>query len=466
MRICILLPEHCKDAFASQFSQYVYENGKEANYDIHFVKSIDELRQNDLVLFRFGADYEGWKYETTEQTSIQISSLIQQIESKGCICFPNSYMMQFYENKVKLDVLFKNCNIRIPTTTIVNDLDMELLDTITQYPVIVKWAFSCSSNGIEQAYNKDELIEKLCLVLGRRKECAVIQTKILTRKEARISYFGNDIFHGYYRLRNTVEQVSAATRFGSYVDFSLDREKYRPLIESFIEKTGIIQGGIDIIWENDDESTEPYILEVSPIFDINPPLPQDWTGNYIDFKNSELFNEHWHRTLKSATKKFLEYAIKEYNKPRLYIDIDNTITNSRLRVLEHPSEFHLEKFYTQDAVYPSFVEFLHKHKNTHNIIFITARASYENSFLATQKWLLKNNLTHSGLIITHSLEDKIYLFKNIDPSIQYKWFDDCTHSHHLETPILDQEILQQVKDLTIPLIRIESESSWNGLDII
>jgi glutathione synthase/RimK-type ligase-like ATP-grasp enzyme len=464
MRICVLLPDHCKDYFVSRFSNFIVENGKEQGYDIHLITNPDDLQKNDLVLFRFGADFDGWKYETTEQTSIQLSTLIHRLESKGCICYPNSYMMQFYENKVKLDTLFNLNDIHIPETHVFTRQDPDKITDVSNFPVIVKWAYSCSSNGINQAYNQEELFTVLSGLFKLRNECAIVQKKILTLKEARISYYGSSIFHGYYRYRNTIEQVSAATRFGSYVDFHIDLEKYRPFIEGFIRKTGMIQGGIDLIWENGDESKEPFVLEVSPIFDINPPLPEDWKECYASFKKSPIFDDHWVKTLKDSSKIFLDYAIREYNKPRLYIDIDNTITNSHKRVFEHPTDYMKAECYMKDTVYDNFLRFFNSNKNKYTIHFITARASYENAFLNTQNWLLNQNLPHSGLIIVNSLQEKIDLFERLT-NIDYIWFDDCTHSHHLEKPLLDDNILKQIKEKGISHVLISSENDWNSVEL-
>ena len=48
----------------------------------------------------------------------------------------------------------------------------------------------------------------------------------------------------------------------------------------FIKKTGFDIGGIDIVWENNNENLEPYVLEVSPIFDLNPPPPPNYKNSY------------------------------------------------------------------------------------------------------------------------------------------------------------------------------------------
>ena len=46
---------------------------------------------------------------------------------------------------------------------------------------------------------------------------------------------------------------------------------------AFAEATGVRTGAMDVVWPHDDLREIPVVLEVSPIFDANPPPPPGWT---------------------------------------------------------------------------------------------------------------------------------------------------------------------------------------------
>ena len=56
-----------------------------------------------------------------------------------------------------------------------------------------------------------------------------------------------------------------------------------------IEKIDFPWGGFDIAWDNDDLESEPFVLEVSPCFDPNPPPPLKFADDYYKFKYSAGF---------------------------------------------------------------------------------------------------------------------------------------------------------------------------------
>ena len=52
-----------------------------------------------------------------------------------------------------------------------------------------------------------------------------------------------------------------------------------------------------MVWPNDDLREIPVVLEVSPIFDANPPPPPGWTqpsATRCVFKKPDVFLPSWH----------------------------------------------------------------------------------------------------------------------------------------------------------------------------
>lgn len=460
MRICIFRPEHCSLPITKLFSDILFETAKNMFPDVAFIQNDSDLKSNDLVLYRFGSDFQSSAYKDTQDSSKKLSEYISTLEAKGCVCLPSSYMMQFYENKERLFELFQNSAVKIPQTFIFKSLDLDLLNSINKYPVIIKVPFSCSSNNIRQAFSKDELLNILTGHFSHSTSSLIIQQKILTRKEARITYYGNHVFHGYYRIKPSEDDVSAATKFGSTCDFNIDLEKYKPFILDFQKKTGMLQGGIDIIWDNGDESTDPYVLEVSPIFDINPPTPSEWTSDYATFKKQEGYDDICKKYLQSCLHNYISYAIDFFRQTSFYIDIDNTITDSSARVKKYPTSYSTQENYQQDIPFPSFLNFLDKHRAIKPIFFITAREFYENPFEGTQAWLRSHNIQYTGLFIVNSLHDKIELLSKINENKNIIFFDDFTKSHNEPIPMIDQSNVNFVQHSGVKFYIVNNEDFW------
>ena len=378
------------------------------------------------------------------------------IEKSGDILFPTSNYMLYYENKVRLFNHFKRSNIKIPKTYYFNNLKdaIEIKEELI-FPIIIKKCYSSYSDGITQCFDVNNYEKIITDFLKINKEC-IIQRKINFTKEVRLTYIGNEIVHGYYRIKKSEQCVSGCSKFGSICSFDINLKKYQKFIDLFIKKTGFDMGGIDMAWENNDETSEPYAFEVSPIFDINPPPPSNFKDSYKLFKNSNLHYRLKNKLMDNVTKKTVEYCIKKYSKQVIYCDIDSTINNHEKRIkkwynngLVDPKAFTYDEI-MKDNTLTNSIESNHELYEKYNIYFITARKSFPNAYKSTKDWLDKYNFRYDKIILTNNLEEKINFLKN--DSYLKVFIDDFTRKHHLDTPILDTNNIQKIKNENIPFI--------------
>ena len=297
--------------FDQEWNRYWKESFVKA--DIKYSTECQNKLLNHIHIHRLSYLNKSDKY--SKNNSKKLINFFKTFEEKGEIVFPTSNHMSCYENKVNLFSLFKKCNVKIPDTWHATNLEDALsLENSLIYPIILKAPYACSSKDIQQCYSKIEYRKIITEFFSKNSEC-IIQKKINFTKEARLTYVGKNLFHGYYRIKKTSDQISGCTRFGSVCSFDIDLKEKSKIIKSFVDKTGYDIGGLDIVWENDDETQEPYVLEVSPIFDLNPPTPPNWQKSYKEFKKHHLFKDFKKKTVENACEHIVKYVIEKYSRP-------------------------------------------------------------------------------------------------------------------------------------------------------
>lgn len=404
------------------------------------------------------------KIKGTKENQIAIEKAHKNLEEKGEILFPTSNHMSYYENKVNLFSLFKKCNVKIPDTWHVTNLEDALnLENTLVFPIILKKPFYHSSIGIQQCYSKIEYRKIIKDFFTTNKEC-IIQKKLNFTKEARLSYVGYNLFHGYYRIKKNCNQVSGCTRFGSVCSFDIDLKEKSKIIKSFVDKTGYDIGGLDIVWENDDETQEPYVLEVSPIFSLNPPTPPNWNKSYNEFKNHHLFKDFKKKTVENACEHIVNYVIEKYSRPVIYCDIDSTINNHEVRIKRcsignkiNPEAYTYDEI-MKDLPLEDAIESNHKLYEKYSIYFITARKRFPNGYNSTRDWLNKYGFRYDKIILTNNTDEKISIIKQ-DPNLKV-FIDDCTINHQ-QIPIINEAAIKKINLESIPFIIFNN--NWNDI---
>jgi glutathione synthase/RimK-type ligase-like ATP-grasp enzyme len=435
-----------------------------SNIKYQLVSKIEDIQKFDVVFCYFGSDFDNGKLSDTKDCSIQISSHIAKIENMGATCYPNSYLMQFYENKKKLFELFKCRNIKIPNTFYVptEKLYMAERKNIQDIlPCVIKFCYSCGSKLMDQAFTIEELDNKLKNIYSKNVGEFIIQKKIKFTKEARLSYVNDNIFHGYYRLKSSNEDLSGATRFGSLTDFNIDLSKYTDFIKDFIKKTNFYIGGIDICWENDNLDEEPYVLEVSHYYEINPPTSNDMVP-YKKFKYSAEYRSAQQSLYNLMAHKLLEFAMSIESRKIMYCDIDCTISDSETRIKKYSANHEYQKYdkVVLDIPIADSVEALDVMFHKYKIVFITSRNLFPDGIESTKTWLLHNRFNYYSIIFTNSAEEKIKFFDN---EKEYVFIDDLTTNHHILT-CDDTKTIHMLNTLKINYIKFDKEkNNWKRI---
>jgi glutathione synthase/RimK-type ligase-like ATP-grasp enzyme len=427
----IYLPQHCKGYDTILFSKLANKYLNTINVRNTIVNDVNQINKGDIVVFRFGSDYMNGKYANTSECSKVVSEHISSIEEKGCICYPSSNLMKYYENKEMLMKLFVDKNVKIPESFFISSIQdyLKMKNEIIQHmPIIMKVCYSCSSNNIDQAYSIDELDTKITNHFKNNGGSLLLQRKIMFTKEARLTYVGNNIYHGYYRLKPDTNKVSGATPYGSVISFDIDLNRLKPFINDFVEKTGFYIGGIDICWENDDINSSPYVLEVSPIYDINPPPIHEYKNRpYKEFKKTKEYITEKENVYYNSCKQIFNYFIEINTRPVIYCDIDCTISDSEPRIKKWANNcnYQLYEHIINDNPIDGAIDALDKLSKKYKIILITGRKSFRDYKKSTVDWLYKWNFKYHSIIYTYNIIEKMNFVDKNSPLI-----DDFTTNHH------------------------------------
>lgn len=443
-----------------------------------FLTTNDVIQSNKIYINR---SYP-YKYQNNAQLSEYCAKNALLIEKKEAICLPKSHHYNIYENKQRVYDFFQKTGVYFPTTFILTrttKLD-NIIDKIN-FPIVVKHAFSCSSfgmNHLDDIYPKQKLqafLTKELNNLDNNNTCIIVQQKIYYTIEARISCIGGKIFHGYFRRKQNKLQMSAASSEGGIIDFSLDinDNNLQKYAKDFYEKTNLDFCGIDIAWENDDMSSQPIALEVSPIFDLNPPPPPG-ISNYKEYKLTDLYTRDRERQFVNFGKEIKLYLQNMLNKPILFCDIDFTISDSMKRIKKNTNNFILSNnAFSSDEVmkdlpYKYAVEANHILMQKYRIYFLTARGNYENAYDTTKQWLDMHNFHYDKLIVVASGEEKINVIKKYNVAENRSdsiLIDDFTFHHEKEIYAIKTDLIDKCNKENINTIKFEfaQDNYWSNV---
>jgi hypothetical protein len=444
----------------------------------HFLTTNDVNQSNKIYINR---SYP-YKYQDSAKLSEYCKNTALIIEKKEAICLPKSHHYDIYENKQKVYEFFQKTGVLFPTTFIITKTTnlVNIIESIN-FPIVVKHPFSCSSfgmNHLDDIYPKENLQKFLINELNKlnaNNNCIIVQQKLYYTIEARLSCIGGKIFHGYYRRKQNKMQMSAASSEGGIIDFSLDinDRNLQKYAMDFYEKTNLDFCGIDIAWENDDMSLPPIALEVSPIFDLNPPPPLGIT-NYKDYKRTDLYMTDRIRQFITFGKEIKLYLQNRLNKPILFCDIDFTISDSMKRLKSNTTNLVLTQNafssneVMKDLPYKYSVEANHILMQKYRIYFLTARGNFENAYDTTKQWLDTYNFHYDKLIVVASGEEKINVIKKYNADEHRSdsiLIDDFTCHHEKEVYDINTNLIDKFKKENINIIKFEFEQDnyWNNV---
>ena len=189
--------------------------------------------------------------------------------SKSNNLYPSYEEALLWENKAYMHTVFNENGIISPKTEILN-LDNLTFEDLT-YPFLLKEIHSCESKGLFKIENKSELDAYIASLQEQDLSNEILFQEILNmRKDLRVIVIGNKIAHYYWRINLSDNWRPTATSKGNKVDFLNFPEQHYDKIVSFAQRLNLTAAAFDIAWQNDDLSTDPIVLEVSPAFSPNP----------------------------------------------------------------------------------------------------------------------------------------------------------------------------------------------------
>ena len=199
--------------------------------------------------------------KNSEQLSKNLEQIALFFETNDSFLFPDSYSYRLYENKKNINSLFENTGVKHPRSFYCTTKEAALLVEI-EYPVVIKHPYSCASNFMQQANNRLEYESAINSFFSNNNEC-IIQRKISFTREARLTFVGDKVIHGYFRVKPNKESMSGSTKFGSVCDFNIDLDKMSKHIKEFRKLSNINIGAVDVAWENDDMDSDPYQVHLA-----------------------------------------------------------------------------------------------------------------------------------------------------------------------------------------------------------
>jgi glutathione synthase/RimK-type ligase-like ATP-grasp enzyme len=235
-------------------------------FRVQFSKKIG-LANKQNVLFRYSRFMDPYAFRNYSQS---LHFITEQLEVQGCFVYPRSNEVLYWENKGYMTRKFFELNVSTPKTILItNPSSINKIDL--PFPFLIKEEHSFSSFGLHQINNLNELsdfIERSQYFMHSK--FLIAQELLNMRKDLRVILVGNKIVHHYWRINLSDQWKPTSTSQGSQVDFGNFPEHWRQFIIDEFKKLNLTTGAFDIAWRNDDLTTTPLILEVSPSYQPNP----------------------------------------------------------------------------------------------------------------------------------------------------------------------------------------------------
>lgn len=242
--------------------------------------------------------------------------LMSQLERQENALFPNSYEVRFWENKAYMYEQFKQLNIPTPLTILL-PLNEHIDTSNFTYPFLVKSEHSCSSKGLHKISNEEDFKSLISSTKFKLENNVVVKQELINmRRDLRVTIVGNEIVHHYWRINNNAEWQPTSTSYGSGVDFGNFPVKWTNHILDTFKKLKFSAGAFDITWEDDNLDKEPLYLEVSPVFQPNPPIElkgKQYAHYKKKFSFTNPFDKAYVELIFSIKLKLLRYNLTSDN---------------------------------------------------------------------------------------------------------------------------------------------------------
>lgn len=243
--------------------------------------------------------------------SQQIAQFIDKLEQTGKTVIPSSHDILYWENKMHMHQQMKEKDIRHPVSIIINDLTQVKFTELKKElgsPFLIKLPDGYSSKGLYLIHTEQQFQN-----IGRVKK-AIAQEFLNIQTDLRLIMVNGETASFYWRKNpKSKEWKPTATSGGATVEFFNLPVAAEKLGREIYEKFGLATFGADITWRNDDFTSEPYVLEFSPIYQPNPISPgQRSTANYNAFKQKTIFK--YDKAFEELVTSIFDLQIRNYRK--------------------------------------------------------------------------------------------------------------------------------------------------------
>lgn len=224
---------------------------------------------NKKIFFSISGRYNIYKFDNYTHV---LSHITTQLEQQGNSVFPKHSETMLWENKTYMHQVFNMAGVNEPKTQIFESLE-GLIDADVHYPFLIKAEHSSGSEGLYKISSLKDLAD----LVSNKKFVAenkhiIVQELINMRRDLRVILVKGEIVLHYWRINLSNEWKPTSTSYGSKVDFDFFPEQWREHIIETFKSLNITTGAFDVTWQNDDLSTSPIYLEVSPFYQPNPKM--------------------------------------------------------------------------------------------------------------------------------------------------------------------------------------------------
>ncbi len=268
---------------------------------------------NKNVFLRYSRGVDPFKFSNYTQT---LHFLCQQLEDQKCLVHPGSKEVLYWENKGFMTQKFFELNISTPKTFLICSTD-ELDSIDLSFPFLLKEEHSSSSDGLHKVNSKIELDRFFSENdYFARNKFLIAQELLNMRRDLRVILVGDKVVHYYWRINRSDKWRPTASSFGNDIDFGSFPEQWREFIIEQFKRFNITTGAFDIAWRDDDLSTTPLILEVSPNYQPNPKVDLRKSKlSYNEFKEKLLFRNSYYNKFVDITFYIFNEQINHLRKP-------------------------------------------------------------------------------------------------------------------------------------------------------
>jgi glutathione synthase/RimK-type ligase-like ATP-grasp enzyme len=260
-------------------------------FNISVTNKIGRFSKKNIFL-RYSRGLDPFKFSNYTQT---LYFVCKQLEDQKCTVYPGSAEVLYWENKGFMTQKFFEYNISAPKTLLITD-PTEITTIDLAYPFLIKEEHSSSSDGLHKISHKEDLnkfFKENDYFSGSK--FLIAQELLDMRRDLRVILVGDKIVHYYWRINRSDQWRPTASSFGNDIDFGSFPEQWREFIIDQFKRFNIHTGAFDIAWRNDDLSTLPLILEVSPNYQPNPAVDVSHMKiSYSQFKEKLLFRNSYY----------------------------------------------------------------------------------------------------------------------------------------------------------------------------